>query len=235
MAAKVKKDSKGVITSWSGKCSTFGPPNEPAGTTASGVSSSEPGIALRSHETLGKNFTVILSYKGKQVQGVLKQTDWGPALWTGRDIDITGAGATLLGIDPKNFPTDTKCLAVLTTGKAGTKLKSGGGIDPGAAVGQGVSAVANAFGFGDLKDLFNVLTELVKALLDRGFWIRAGKILLGFILLIMGLVKLSQMLGAGKAVRGAKSAGKGASAAVKTVKKVPGPIGATAKVAEAAA
>ena len=94
-----------------GKTSTFGPPGEPAHSTAGGSSSSFPGVAIRPGATwqtgkpfLGGSWEIDL---GPSHRGVLKQTDLGPNEWTGRRIDITGAGARQLHLDPKNFPTDS--------------------------------------------------------------------------------------------------------------------------------
>lgn len=84
-----------------GRVSTFGPPLEPAGRTASGVSSSQPGIALRQRD-FGRAYRLVIGAHS----GVLPHTDWGPAAWTGRAIDVTGAGARTLGIDPRHFPTN---------------------------------------------------------------------------------------------------------------------------------
>lgn len=94
----------------SGKVSTFGPPGEGAGTTATGVSSSAAGIALRPGATyqtgralLGKLFQVRIGHH----LATLKDIDLGPNQSTGRRIDVTGAGARKLGLDPLNFPTDS--------------------------------------------------------------------------------------------------------------------------------
>ena len=102
-----------------GKVSTFGPPMEGAGTTASGVSSSAPGIAIFNRSGLGKMFDVSIGSHHAR----LRQTDIGPAPWTGRVIDVTGAGARAMGINPSHFPTDSIGRAVLVTassGKAGS-------------------------------------------------------------------------------------------------------------------
>lgn len=92
-----------------GKVSTFGPPLERAGTTASGASSSEAGVAVRpgatfesGRATLGQRW--LVSIRGHEA--VLKQIDLGPHEHTGRRIDVTGAGARRLGFAPASFPTD---------------------------------------------------------------------------------------------------------------------------------
>jgi hypothetical protein len=93
-----------------GRVSTFGPPTEAAGRTASGVSSANPGIALYDTKkpggrgpTLGHLFDVTIGGH----KATLRQIDVGPAPSTGRVIDVTGAGARKLGIDPRHFPTDS--------------------------------------------------------------------------------------------------------------------------------
>lgn len=88
LAAPAKNHRPPMIVA--GAISVYGPPYEGAGTTASGASSSEPGIAMRSSSTLGRSFCVTLN--GGRLHAVLRHIDWGPASWTGRAIDITGAG-----------------------------------------------------------------------------------------------------------------------------------------------
>jgi hypothetical protein len=48
---------------------------------------------MRSYATLGEVFVVTTGGH----TAYLRQTDWGPASWTGRAIDITFAGADKLG------------------------------------------------------------------------------------------------------------------------------------------
>lgn len=97
----------------SGKVSTFGPPGEAAGSTAFGRSSADPGLSLRmgsssfgdsvNRNLMGHWFdTVIGSHRA-----TLQDIDLGPASWTNRNIDVTGAGARKMGIDPSGFPTDS--------------------------------------------------------------------------------------------------------------------------------
>ena len=105
-----------------GKVSVFGPPTEPGGATASGVSSGEPGIALLQHRTLGKRYRVTVGGHS----AILKHTDYGPAAWTGRKIDITGAGAQKMGISPGAFPTDSMGTAQLLAAYGGRMPKFGG-------------------------------------------------------------------------------------------------------------
>lgn len=73
---------------FAGKVSTFS-----GGLTAGGFQATEPGIALRSSATLGETFRLRTSHGTDYVL----QTDWGPASWTGRSIDITLAEASRLG------------------------------------------------------------------------------------------------------------------------------------------
>lgn len=90
-----------------GKVSWFGGPKdvETAGQkTASGASASEPGVAVYNRETLG-GYWRITGANGKSA--VLKQTDLGPAPWTGRKIDVTYSALGKLGYNEGNFPTDS--------------------------------------------------------------------------------------------------------------------------------
>ena len=103
----------GVVT---GKVSTFGPPNEAAGTTASGVTSASRGIAVRPGATWQSGKATLGQYWQVSIAGhtgTLKQIDLGPNQSTGRRIDVTGAGAKYLGIDPSRFPTDATGTATL--------------------------------------------------------------------------------------------------------------------------
>lgn len=94
---------------FAGRVSVFGPPLEGAGTTALGISSALPGIALYNYDTLGAYFRIRVAGHS----AVLRQTDIGPAPWTGRTIDITGAGAGTLGLSAGGFPTDSWGIARL--------------------------------------------------------------------------------------------------------------------------
>lgn len=66
------------------------------GLTAGGYQATEPGIALRSSGTLGETFRLTTSAGTDYVT----QTDWGPADWTGRVIDITQAQMAVMGWAP---------------------------------------------------------------------------------------------------------------------------------------
>jgi hypothetical protein len=67
------------------------------GATADGVHvATEPGIALRSSATLGETFRL----RTEAGTDYVTQTDWGPASWTGRTIDITSAELAKMGWVP---------------------------------------------------------------------------------------------------------------------------------------
>lgn len=66
------------------------------GLTAGGYQATEPGIAMRSYDTLGETFRLTTAAGTDYV----KQTDWGPADWTGRVIDITQAQMAVMGWAP---------------------------------------------------------------------------------------------------------------------------------------
>jgi hypothetical protein len=72
-----------------GRVSVFG-----GGLTAGGyIADTTPGIALYQYETLGMMYRVTLDGH----RALMRHIDVGPAPWTGRMIDITFAGASLLG------------------------------------------------------------------------------------------------------------------------------------------
>lgn len=87
-----------------GKISWFGGPNDAMSgpTTASGAPVSQPGISTYNKGTLGGYWRVKLP-NGKTA--VLKQTDIGPAPWTGKKFDFTSSSLKGLGYSEKNFPT----------------------------------------------------------------------------------------------------------------------------------
>jgi|GEM_PF-1372195 len=108
-----------------GKVSTFGPPLEAAGETAYGKSSSQPGIAVNPH--MGRTtwndaaaralagLVAVVTIAGHTAR--LPVIDKGPSI-PGRAIDVTGAGARALGIDPAHFPTDSVGTAVFGGGSS---------------------------------------------------------------------------------------------------------------------
>lgn len=121
----------------SGKISWFGGPSDPSagGTPASGIPISTPGIATYNRATLGGYF-LVTAPNGRRA--VLRQTDLGPAPWTGRAIDFTYSSLPLLGYSQGNFPTDAVAhatyLGKTVPGQYRSLLK-GGGPAPKGAVG----------------------------------------------------------------------------------------------------
>lgn len=94
--------------SLSGRVSWFGGPNDgETGNklTASGALTSTPGIAIYNRATLGGYWRVTDTKTGRSA--VLRQTDLGPAPWTGRKIDITYSALNRFGYSEHNFPTDS--------------------------------------------------------------------------------------------------------------------------------
>jgi hypothetical protein len=110
-----------------GKVSTFGPPGEKAGRTASGVSSSAPGVAIRPGATYQSGQPYLRRFWQITIAGhtaTLQQTDIGPHQKTGRRIDVTGAGAKQMRLDPSHFPTGSVGMAQLLSGRGA------GGVQP---------------------------------------------------------------------------------------------------------
>ena len=89
-----------------GKVSWFGGPHDPSSgpTTASGASVKVPGIAVYNRATLG-GYWKVTAPNGKSA--VLKQTDLGPAPFTGRKVDVTYSALGKLGYNEDNFPTNS--------------------------------------------------------------------------------------------------------------------------------
>ena len=100
----VNVDPYRVATVINGKASWFGGPHDPSdsGHTASGGTTAEPGIAIYNPGTLGGYWRVHLP-NGRTA--VLKQTDIGPAPWTGKKVDFTYSALKALGYTEKDFPT----------------------------------------------------------------------------------------------------------------------------------
>ena len=95
----------------SGKISWFGGPNDKTSGhwTASGEPVSRPGIAIYNTATL-KGYWLL---KGPSSNlWIVKQTDIGPAPWTGRTIDYTYTLVKVMGYTEQNFPTDASAEAV---------------------------------------------------------------------------------------------------------------------------
>lgn len=94
----------------SGKVSWFGGPHDPSSgpTTASGASVKQPGIAVYNQATLG-GYWRVTAPNGRSA--VLRQTDLGPAPWTGRKVDVTYSALGQLGYNEGNFPTNSQVKA----------------------------------------------------------------------------------------------------------------------------
>lgn len=89
-----------------GKVSWFGGPADStdSGHTANGETTKTPGIAVYNHGTLN-GYWRVKAPNGKTA--VLKQTDIGPAPWTGRKIDVTYSALGKFGFNEHDFPTDS--------------------------------------------------------------------------------------------------------------------------------
>lgn len=137
-AAGVIGLAKGGVVS--GGTSVFGPPLEKAGGTDYGFSSAQPGIAVNPHmgaNTWNDDLARSFARKVAKVtvaghSAMLRVIDKGPAI-PGRAIDITGAGASRMGINPAQFPTDATGTAVFGDGGdgggiVGSILGSVGGV-----------------------------------------------------------------------------------------------------------
>lgn len=120
-----------------GRVSVFGPPLEPAGTTASGLSSSAAGLALNINpgtDSGWNNATTDKWVRDRQLfavsigghSAVLPVIDKGPAGFTGRAIDVTGAGSRALDLNPSNFPTDSIGTAQELSGSGSAQTNSVG-------------------------------------------------------------------------------------------------------------
>jgi len=172
-----------------GPVSTFGPPGEGAGTTAYGGSSADAGIALNPSPPDGWNGALAQSLAGKLFhvavaghQANLKVIDKGPHAqgahgW--RQIDITGAGAKLMGLNPASFPTDAigkatmvvggaakatkavtaKALKAAAAAHAGPSLANQTGVDPAAAFQTGFDAGLK----GDALSSTSAVSDAIKA------------------------------------------------------------------------
>lgn len=130
--------SGGVVIA--GKVSTFGPPGEASGPTASGNTGGDavPGISLHipgTHFADPQNVRLMNHLFKVTIgnhQAILPDIDLGPADYLNRAIDVTGAGARAMGIDPANFPTDSVGTAQLV-GRA-NGLTGGGSLPVSAPV-----------------------------------------------------------------------------------------------------
>jgi hypothetical protein len=106
----------------SGAVSTFGPPGDPPGNTATGVSDALPGISLHvpgTHYSDAINVALDNHWFRVTTQGhtaILKDIDLGPADYLSRAIDITGAGVAQLGIPYGSFQTGAQGTVVEVAG-----------------------------------------------------------------------------------------------------------------------
>jgi hypothetical protein len=121
-----------------GKGSWFGGPHDSSdsGHTATGGTTAEPGIAVYDRATLG-GYWRVTAPNGKTA--VLKQTDLGPAPWTGKKIDVTYSALGILGYNEQNFPTGTGTFRAQYLGK---------GASAAALAGKATSAGSPAGGGG---------------------------------------------------------------------------------------
>ncbi len=90
-----------------GRVSWFGGPHDStdSGHTASGGTTREPGIAIYNRATLG-GYWRVTAPNGKTA--VVRQTDLGPAPFTGRKIDVTYSALGKFGYNEGNFPTNSE-------------------------------------------------------------------------------------------------------------------------------
>lgn len=119
-----------------GKVSWFGGPHDAEtgnSKTASGASTSEPGIAIYNRATLG-GYWKVTANNGKTA--VLKQTDLGPAPFTGRAIDVTYSALGKFGYNEGNFPTDSTFKAVYLGHNPGAAVKEAPSIPQPTATAQ---------------------------------------------------------------------------------------------------
>ena len=106
----------------SGAVSTFGPPGDVAGATATGVSDALPGISLHvpgTHYSDAINVALDNHWFQVTTQGhtaILKDIDLGPADYLNRAIDVTGAGVAQLGIPYGSYQTGAQGTAVEVAG-----------------------------------------------------------------------------------------------------------------------
>lgn len=93
-----------------GKVSWFGGPHDPSAgpTTATGISVTHPGIAVYNSTTEGGWWWVRFP-NGRTA--ILQQTDFGPAPWTGRVLDVLYSALPAIGYTEQNFPTDAHITA----------------------------------------------------------------------------------------------------------------------------
>lgn len=115
-----------TVQTLKGKVSWFGGPNDSeTGTknTALGLSTDVPGIAVYDQGTLG-GYWKVTTENGRSK--VIRQTDIGPAPYTGRVVDITYSALASFGYTEGDFPTDSVVTAVyLGKDRQAAELKGG--------------------------------------------------------------------------------------------------------------
>jgi hypothetical protein len=110
-------------TAITGKVSWFGGPNDPSSgpTTASGSPIAAGGIAVYNHSTLGGYWRLSFP-NGRTV--IEKQTDIGPAPWTGRAFDVAYSSLAGAGYSESDFPTNATVKAVYLGKSPGSPVTS---------------------------------------------------------------------------------------------------------------
>jgi hypothetical protein len=88
-----------------------------------GATNNRPGIAVLSSSTLGHWWRVCwLARPGASGCRWVRQTDYGPASWTGRVVDVNAVAARVLwGIPAYRFPTDVGMWKVVLHGRTLTR------------------------------------------------------------------------------------------------------------------
>lgn len=112
-----------------GKVSWFGGPHDAetgSNRTATGTPSGAPGIAVYNRATLG-GYWKVTAANGKSA--VLKQTDLGPAPFTGRAIDVSSGALPKLGYSEQDFPTNSQFKATFLGHTLPTGAASSGSTD----------------------------------------------------------------------------------------------------------
>jgi cell wall-associated NlpC family hydrolase len=127
-----------------GKVSWFGGPNDRetgVNKTASGAPTSVPGIAVYNRATLG-GYWKVTAANGKSA--ILKQTDLGPAPFTGRKIDVTYSALGKLGYKESDFPTDSTFRATYLGHDPGAAATAAKAVSPLPAVASSSSVLKPA-------------------------------------------------------------------------------------------
>ena len=105
-------------TSWYGSYGAFHDAQDNNRPALSGASNNEPGIAVLNRSTLGGYYRLrIKDAKGRERFMTVRQTDIGPAGWTGKKVDINARLASDLGYSPRDFPSNTQVIGYSYLGK----------------------------------------------------------------------------------------------------------------------